>query len=84
VVVVVDVHTHFVPEVFPAMEGRAGGDRWPQLQRLDAHTGQVMIAGRNFRTITDDCWSVEQRLAVMAEDGVSRQAVARRRARLRP
>ncbi len=73
---VVDVHTHFVPEVFPDMGGPAGGDRWPRLQRLDAHTGQVMIAGRNFRTVTDDCWSAEQRLAVMAEDGVSRQAIS--------
>ena len=73
---VIDIHTHFVPEVFPAMEGRRGGDRWPQLHRLDARTGQVMISGRNFRTVTDDCWSPEQRLAVMAEDGVSRQAVS--------
>src|SRR5437763_8899606 len=74
--VVVDIHTHFVPEVFPEMGGHPGGDRWPQMQRVDVHSGQVMIAGRNFRTVTDDCWSPEQRLAVMAEDRISRQAVS--------
>jgi aminocarboxymuconate-semialdehyde decarboxylase len=74
--VVVDIHTHYVPEVFPTMEGQPGGDRWPRMQRVDARSSQVMIAGRNFRTVTDDCWSAEQRLAVMAEDGISRQAVS--------
>ena len=73
---VVDIHTHFVPEQFPAMGDRPGGDRWPQMNRVDAHTGQVMISGRNFRTVTDECWSVEVRLKDMDEVGVSRQAVS--------
>jgi aminocarboxymuconate-semialdehyde decarboxylase len=46
------------------------------MDRVDAQTGRVMISGRNFRTVADDCWSVERRLAVMAEDGVSRQAIS--------
>ncbi len=73
---VVDIHTHFVPEQFPPMGDRPGGDRWPQMHRVDAHTGQVMIAGRNFRTVTDECWSAEVRLAEMDAVGVSRQAVS--------
>jgi len=72
----VDVHTHFVPETFPPMGDRPGGDRWPQMQRLDAHTAQVMISGRNFRTVTDECWSVERRLEGMEATGVSREAVS--------
>jgi aminocarboxymuconate-semialdehyde decarboxylase len=74
--VVVDIHTHFVPEVFPAMGDRRGGDRWPQMQQVDARQGQVMISGRNFRTVTDDCWSAERRLEVMEKDGISRQAIS--------
>jgi aminocarboxymuconate-semialdehyde decarboxylase len=58
--VVVDIHTHFVPEVFPEMGDRPGGDRWPRMNRLDARRGQVMISGRNFRTVTDECWSAER------------------------
>lgn len=73
---VVDIHTHFVPETFPPMANRPGGDRWPQMHRLDAHTGQVMIAGRNFRTVTDECWDVAVRLAEMDAVGVQRQAVS--------
>ena len=73
---VVDIHTHFVPEQFPPLGDRAGGDRWPQMHHVDAHTGQVMIAGRNFRTVTDECWSAEVRLAEMDAVGVSRQAVS--------
>ncbi len=73
---VVDIHTHFVPERFPAMAHRPGGDRWPTMHRVDAHTGQVTIAGRNFRTVTDECWDAEVRLREMDAVGVSRQALS--------
>ena len=73
---VVDIHTHFVPEVFPDMAGRPGGDRWPQMNRLDATKGQVMISGRNFRTVTDECWSAERRLQEMDQFGIARHAVS--------
>lgn len=73
---VVDVHTHFVPESFPDKADRPGGDRWPRMQRVDARTGQVMISGRNFRTVTDDCWNAERRLEQMAATNVSRQAIS--------
>jgi len=73
---VVDIHTHFVPETFPPMGDRGGGDRWPQMNRLDVQRGQVMISGRNFRTVTDECWSAERRLQEMDEVGISRQAVS--------
>ena len=73
---VVDIHTHFVPETFPPMSDRPGGDRWPQMNRLDERTGQVTISGRNFRTVNDDCWNPERRLELMEQGGVRRQAVS--------
>jgi aminocarboxymuconate-semialdehyde decarboxylase len=74
--VVVDIHTHFVPETFPTMSDRSGGDRWPQMNRVDARRGQVMISGRNFRTVTDECWSAETRLKEMDQFGIQRHAVS--------
>ncbi len=73
---VVDIHTHFVPEAFPEMGDRPGGDRWPRMQRLDARRGQVMISGRNFRTVTDECWSAARRLEEMDQLGIARHAVS--------
>ncbi|MCQ6276317.1 hypothetical protein JMM81_15450 [Bacillus sp. V3B] len=54
---IIDVHTHFVPENLPTMAGRLGGDRWSATKCVcgKSHDKQVMISGKNFRTITDQC-----------------------------
>lgn len=63
---VIDVHTHMVPEDFPPVGSRAAGNRWPCMDHTGPDTANVMIAGRNFRTVLDRCWSVPRRLREMA------------------
>jgi len=73
----IDIHTHIVPFDFPAYAGKHGGKRWPQMAEAhDCHHRNVMIDGRNFRTVTDECWDVEQRIAAMAQHGVQRQVLS--------
>lgn len=75
---VIDVHTHIVPENFPAVGDRACGDRWPFMKHTEPGKADVMIGGRNFRTILDRCWSLPRRLREMTEPsyGVDRQVLS--------
>jgi aminocarboxymuconate-semialdehyde decarboxylase len=73
----IDIHTHIVPAEFPAYAGKHGGAHWPQMAPAhDCHHKCVMIDGRNFRTITDQCWDVERRLEAMAQMGIARQVLS--------
>lgn len=75
---VIDVHTHMVPEDFPPVGSRAAGNRWPCMDHTGPDTANVMIAGRNFRTVLDRCWSVPRRLREMAaaDYAVDRQVLS--------
>ncbi len=75
---VIDVHTHIVPERFPPVGSRAAGHRWPSMDHTGPDSANVMIAGRNFRTVRDRCWSVPRRLRDMAapDYAVDRQVLS--------
>ena len=74
----IDVHTHFVPEFLPDMTGRFGGDRWPATKCVCGapHHKQVMISGKNFRTVSDQCWSSERRMTDMDQEEVEIQVLS--------
>lgn len=68
---VVDVHTHVVPPGWPDLG--APGDPW--LRRDSVSTATIMLGDREFRRITDACWSADTRLADMDADGIDVQVV---------
>lgn len=77
----IDIHTHIVPAEFPAYAGKLvskhGGAQWPQMAAAhDCHHRQVMIDGKNFRTVSDECWDVERRAEAMAHMGIARQVLS--------
>ena len=73
----IDIHTHIVPAEFPAYAGRHGGVQWPSMAVAhDCHHKNVMIDGKNFRTVTDECWDVERRAEAMARMGIARQVLS--------
>jgi aminocarboxymuconate-semialdehyde decarboxylase len=73
----VDIHTHIVPHSFPAYAGRHANVRWPSMAPgHDCHHCNVMIAGKVFRTVTDECWSIDRRLEAMAKSRVARQVLS--------
>jgi aminocarboxymuconate-semialdehyde decarboxylase len=75
---IIDVHTHFVPENLPTMAGRPGGDQWPVTKCVcgKANHKHVMISGKNFRTITDQCWSPGRRITDMDHENVNIQVLS--------
>lgn len=72
----IDAHTHIVPEKLPDFSRRKNGNRWPQMEPVDLCSAQVMISGKNFRTVQDTSWSVSQRIKCMDGDGVTRQVLS--------
>jgi aminocarboxymuconate-semialdehyde decarboxylase len=75
--VAIDIHTHIVPAEFPAYAGKHGGAHWPHMAPAhDCHHKNVMIDGKNFRTVTDECWDVERRQESMARMGIARQVLS--------
>lgn len=75
---IIDVHTHIVPEHFPPSLGRRSGDAWPLMEhgRSKPDTADVMIGGKNYRTVDDQCWSSVRRVSDIATQGVDRQVIS--------
>ena len=72
----IDVHTHIVPETFPAVGNRKAGVGWPIMDRPAPDTANVMFSGENFRTVLDRCWSVPRRVSELPEQGIDKQVLS--------
>jgi aminocarboxymuconate-semialdehyde decarboxylase len=60
----IDIHAHVVPAEFPSYLGGAEPAGWPAMAPgLDCAHRQVMIDGKNYRTVSDKCWTPSRRLA---------------------
>lgn len=68
---VIDVHTHVVPPGWPDL----GSPDDPWLRMDSATAATIMLGDREFRRITDACWSADTRLADMTADGIDVQVV---------
>ena len=76
----IDVHAHVVPESFPAYLGGIAPALWPSTAVAPDAGGlchrHVMIAGKNYRTVSEKCWSTSRRLADLPGMGLSQQAIS--------
>lgn len=72
----IDVHTHVVPENFPAYAGKGRDVPWPSMAEAHACHRHVMISGKLYRTVSDGCWSVPRRIEDMGAMRVARQAIS--------
>lgn len=73
---VTDIHTHVVPEHFPAYLGKHINVPWPSMVEAQACHRHVMISGSVYRTVSNQCWSAPQRLADMDKLGIKRQVLS--------
>ena len=73
---IIDAHTHFVPDTFPAVENRASGTDWPFMQRISEDASDVIIGGINFRRVLTRCWDVSRRIAEMPDQGMDKQVLS--------
>src|SRR5688500_20315633 len=72
----IDIHTHIVPENFPAYAGKGKDVPWPSMAAAHACHRHVMISGKLYRTVADGSWSVPRRIEEMGAMRVTRQAIA--------
>jgi len=73
---VIDIHTHIVPEKFPAYRGKGKDVPWPSMADAQACHKHVMISGKLYRTVSDGSWSVPRRIEQMSEMRVTRQVLS--------
>ncbi len=72
----IDVHAHVVPENFPAYIGRTLPADWPSMAPAQPCHRHVMIAGKNYRTVSDKCWDVAKRLEDLPGMGLALQVMS--------
>ncbi len=70
----IDVHSHFVPEHFPPAPPEES--RWPCMCHHGAGQADVMIAGKNFRSVDARSWAATRRIDDMARAGVTCQVLS--------
>ena len=73
---VVDLHTHILPETWPDLQARFGPGPWVRLEHHAACRARMMIGDTLFREIEDNCWSPERRLEECDRDGVTVQVLS--------
>lgn len=72
----IDVHTHFIPEQFPAYIGKGKDIPWPSMNHEGCGHAHVMIQGKNYRTVPSTSWAGDQRIVEMDQMGIGRQVVS--------
>jgi aminocarboxymuconate-semialdehyde decarboxylase len=72
----IDIHTHIVPENFPAYAGKGRDVPWPAMAPAHACHRHVMISGKVYRTVADGAWSVPRRIEAMGAMRVAHQALS--------
>ena len=70
----IDVHTHVVPAGMPFGVGDAD-DRWPTLLEGE-RTGDVLVAGKIYRTVSRTAWDLAVRAEQMSERGSTAQVLS--------
>lgn len=72
----IDIHTHVVPESFPAYMGKHSHAAWPSMAPAHACHRHVMVSGSVYRTVSHHCWDCAVRLADMDARDVDRQVLS--------
>ena len=74
--IVVDLHTHLLPERWPDFAEKFGYGNWISLDHCAPCRARMMMDGKNFREIDDRSWSPVRRIADCDEHGVDMQVLS--------
>lgn len=72
----IDVHTHVVPQSFPAYVGRHLDAPWPSVVPAHACHQHVMVSGSIYRTVSHQCWDCTVRQADMDQRRTGMQVLS--------
>ena len=71
-----DIHSHIVPERFPAYTGVGRNVPWPSMAPAHACHAHVMIEGKVYRTVHQCCWLSEERIRDMDNGSIGMQCLS--------
>jgi aminocarboxymuconate-semialdehyde decarboxylase len=72
----VDLHTHILPRDWPNLSERYGYGGFVQLEHQGTGCAHMMIDGKLFREIEDNCWDPRRRLDECERHGVAMQVLS--------
>jgi len=72
----IDIHSHVVPESFPAYTGVGRNVPWPSMAPAHACHAHVMIEGKVYRTVHESSWMSGTRVKDMDERAIGMQALS--------
>jgi aminocarboxymuconate-semialdehyde decarboxylase len=72
----IDLHTHILPENWPDLRQRYGYGGFVQLEHHGPGCARMVIDGKVFREIQDNCWNPQRRLDDCRQQGVNVQVLS--------
>jgi aminocarboxymuconate-semialdehyde decarboxylase len=72
----IDLHTHILPRDWPNLRERYGCGGFVQLEHVGPGCARMMIDGKFFREVQDNCWDPCRRLEDCARHGVTMQVLS--------
>lgn len=72
----IDIHTHILPKAIPKWADAFGYGGFVELAHTAPGCAKMMIDGKFFREITDNCWNPEKRIEDCGRHGVSMQVLS--------
>jgi len=72
----IDLHTHILPESWPDLAARYGYGGFVSIEHHAPCRARLLVDGKFFREIEENCWSAERRIADQERDGVSMQVLS--------
>lgn len=73
---VIDIHTHILPRVIPRWAEAFGYGGFVELAHTAPGCARMMIDGKHFRDIGENCWSPERRMEECDAHGVTLQVLS--------
>jgi len=72
----IDLHTHMLPENWPDLRERYGYGGFVSLEHHAPCRARMLIDGKFFREIEDNCWSAKRRISECDGFGVALQVIS--------
>ena len=72
----IDLHTHILPETWPDLREKYGYGGFVSLEHHAPCRARMMIDGKFFRDIEDNCWSPNRRISECEAFGVTLQVIS--------
>ena len=72
----IDLHTHMLPENWPDLREKFGYGGFVSLEHHVPCRARMMIDGKFFREIEDNCWSAKRRMSECDSFGITMQVIS--------